>query len=92
MDKITELEKEINALKKRNERVEADKAWETSRFRIGTICVITYLTAGTVLYLIGVKDFYLGAVIPVVGFFLSTLSMPAIKKWWIKKYTQKNNS
>lgn len=90
-DKIAQLENEINALKKRNQRVENDKAWEISGLRIGTICMITYLTTGTVLFLIGVKDFYLGAIVPVAGFFLSTLSVPALKKWWIEKYLQRKN-
>ena len=85
MEKTELLEKELEAVKERNKRVEADKAWETSGFRIGMICVITYLTASAVLFLIGMKDFYLGALVPVVGFFLSTLSLPAVKEWWIRK-------
>ncbi|HLG25624.1 MAG TPA: hypothetical protein VI588_02410 [Candidatus Gracilibacteria bacterium] len=85
MEKTELLEKELEAVKERNKRVEADKAWETSGFRIGMICVITYLTASAVLFLIGIKDFYLGALVPVVGFFLSTLSLPAVKEWWIRK-------
>jgi len=90
MNELSQIQKEITAIKERNSRVEADKAWERSGFRIGTICIITYLTAAVVLYLIGVKDFYLGAFVPVVGFFLSTLSLPAIKNWWVKKYVSKN--
>ena len=84
-NRIEELEKEVQSLKARNIRVETDKAWETSGFRIGTICVITYLTAGAVLFLFGVIDFYVGALIPVIGFFLSTLSLSEVKKWWIRK-------
>lgn len=86
MNERLDLKQQIQAIHERNKRVEADKAWERSGFRIGTICIITYITAGVVLYGIGMKDFYLGALVPVAGFFLSTLSLPAIKKWWIKKY------
>ena len=82
---LQQIEKELETIKERNKRVEADKAWERSSFRIGTVCVITYLTASVVLFMIGVKDFYLAALIPTVGFFLSTLSLPVVKRWWIKK-------
>jgi len=33
-DKIQKIEREIETIKERNLRVEADKAWETSSFRI----------------------------------------------------------
>ena len=38
-----DLEKEIRSIKKRNARVEKDKAWETSLTRRLCICVLTYL-------------------------------------------------
>lgn len=38
------------------------------------------------MYSIGVEDFYFGAIIPTIGFLLSTLTIPSIKKWWIRKY------
>lgn len=80
-----DIEKEIGAIQERNARVEADKAWETSLFRKLLVSVITYIVASFALYVIGVSDFYLGAIIPTLGFFLSTLTIPTIKKWWIKK-------
>lgn len=80
------LEQELARIKERNLRVEADKTWETSLFRKLLISVITYIVAALALYSIGVDDFYLGAIIPTLGFLLSTLSLPAIKKWWLKRY------
>lgn len=80
------LEEELARIKERNLRVEADKAWETSLFRKLFISAITYVVASLALYSIGVDDFYLGAIIPTLGFLLSTLSLPAIKKWWLKRY------
>lgn len=73
-------------MKQRNLRVEADKAWETSTFRILSICVITYIIAAVVMYFIGVQNVFLNALIPTLGYFLSTQSLPAIKAWWIKVY------
>lgn len=83
--RIEELEKEITAIKNRNKDVEADKAWETSKARIFVITLITYVLASLVLYIIDIKEFFFGALIPTLGYFLSTLSLPIIKKWWVKK-------
>ena len=77
--------KEIKQIHERNKRVEAEKAWEVSVFRITLICTITYITTAIVFAVIGVKNYYLNALIPTTGFFLSTQSLPPIKKWWINK-------
>ena len=79
-----EIKKEIDLIKERNKKVEADKAWETSKFRVFSIVVMTYIITSIVFYFIGVKGFMLSAFIPTVGFYLSTQSLPFIKKWWIK--------
>ena len=84
-DKIQQLKNDVELIKKRNLRVEADKAWETSMFRILSICVITYVTATAVMYFIGVKNVWLNALVPTLGYYLSTQSLPAIKSWWIKR-------
>jgi len=77
-------EERLNKIEERNKRVELDKAWETSFVRILSVCIITYLAAFLVLYSIGVSKPYLSAIIPVLGFMLSTQSIPVIKKHWIK--------
>jgi hypothetical protein len=88
-EKIQKLEREVEAIKERNLRVEADKAWETSNFRIFSLTIITYIVATLVLYFIGAKNFLLNALVPTAGFFLSVQTLPAIKKWWIKKFLRK---
>jgi hypothetical protein len=78
------LEQEVQALKDRNARVEADKAWETSGIRAFIISASTYVIAGVTLWLIDVSKSWLTALVPTLGFYLSTLSLPPIKRWWIK--------
>ncbi len=85
-DRLERVEQDLEAIKNRNIRVQGDKAWETSLFRKILIAVITYVIASAVMYSIGVEDFYFGAIIPTIGFLLSTLTIPTIKKWWIRKY------
>lgn len=81
-----EVEKEISLLKKRNERVEADKAWERSFFRVISIALLTYVTVLFALYLMRVPTPLLNALIPPIGYILSTQSLPFIKRWWVKKF------
>lgn len=88
MEDVEQLNKEIELIKERNKRVEADKAWETSKTRVLSILVMTYIITAIVFYFIGVKNFMLSAFIPTVGFYLSTQSLPFIKKWWIGKFNK----
>ena len=86
MDEPNALAVEIAAIKERNRRVEADKAWERSGFRILSITVATYIIASVVMYAIGIANYLLSALIPAIGYFLSTQSLPIIKRWWIKRF------
>ena len=78
------VEIEIQKLKKRNARVETDKAWETSLTRRTFIAFVTYLVAAVWLHLIHESNIFLKAVVPVAGYVLSTFSIPQLKKIWIQ--------
>ncbi len=80
-----DIEDEISQIHVRNARVEAEKAWETSAFRIILVCFMTYSVTAIVFAIIGVRDFLLNALIPTLGFFVSTLSLPSLRKWWIDR-------
>lgn len=82
--KIADLENEINAIKDRNKRVEGDKSWETSLFRILLISFLIYIISSFAFFELGVKAFLLSALVPTAGYFLSTQSLPIIKKWWLE--------
>lgn len=83
------IEQEIGIIKERNDRVEADKAWETSCTRRMFIAAVTYCVALLWLNLIDETNIYLKAVVPTGGYILSTLSLPFIKKWWADTYWKK---
>lgn len=87
-EKIKQLEHEVTLLKERNRKVEADKAWETSKTRSLSIILITYIIASLVMYFIGVQKFWLDSIIPTLGFTLSIQSLPFIKKWWLKSFVK----
>ena len=77
-----DLDKEIEALKARNSRVEKDKAWEISWTRRLFIAAVTYIVAGIWLVQISDTNPWLKALVPAIGYLLSTLSIPVVKNWW----------
>jgi len=84
-ERIQKLEKEIEEIRARNLKVETDKAWETSYFRVLLISAIIYMIAVKVLYFIGSERYFLNALLPAIGYFISVQSLPFVKKWWIKR-------
>ncbi|HEY4513171.1 MAG TPA: hypothetical protein VJH06_01520 [Candidatus Paceibacterota bacterium] len=83
-DRIRKLEEEIKIIKARNLKVEGDKGWEVSATRRLFIAVSTYIVAGIWLVMIHDTFPWLKAFVPAAGYLLSTVSLPVIKKWWIK--------
>ena len=80
------LEKEIKDIKKRNARVELDKAWETSWTRRLCICVLTYVVVVLYSYTIqSTNNIFFSSLVPVIGFMLSTLSLKGVRKIWEKR-------
>ena len=80
---MNELEKRIEAIEKRNKRVETDKAWETSWIRRICIMILTYIVVIVYSYIVRKYDnILLSSLVPVSGFTLSTLSLKLIRKIW----------
>ncbi len=79
-----DIEQEIQNIKERNQKVEVDKAWEVSLTRRTFIAAVTYIIALAWLLMIHDTIPWLKAFVPVIGYILSTLSLPFIKSWWAK--------
>ncbi len=77
---------EIDELKERNKRVELDKAWETSITRRVLIMGLTYIVACFWLIHLENDKPFLNALVPMGGYFLSTLSLSFVKEWWVKNH------
>jgi hypothetical protein len=84
MKNIEEINNDILEIKERNRRVELDKAWEVSWTRRIFIMILTFVFASLWLVLINENHVFLKAIVPVLGYLLSTLSIPQLKKIWIK--------
>ena len=83
---MEELKKELDEIKLRNKRVELDKKWETSYTRKICICVLTYIVVLIYSNMVNKSNnIFLSSLVPVIGFFLSTLSLRLVRKLWEKK-------
>lgn len=83
-ERIEKLETEIARINARNRGVEADKAWETSYIRRALIAIFTYLSIGIYMWAIHIDRPWLNAIVPTIGFTLSTLTLPYFKNIWLK--------
>jgi CHASE2 domain-containing sensor protein len=84
MPQKSELLARVEQLEARNKRVEADKAWETSWQRRVAIMVLTYLVVVCYLYFVVHINPWINALVPVIGFFLSTLTVTLLKREWMR--------
>ena len=84
MTEQQQIEEELRQIQVRNKRVEADKAWETSWFRRALLVVLTYVVIGLFMQAVRIQNPWISAVVPSLGFILSTLSLEIIKKIWLK--------
>lgn len=77
------LEQRVWGIEERNERVETDKQWETSKTRKVLLVCFTYIAIGAYLWAIGVEKWWIHAIVPALGFMISTLAMPFFKRKWL---------
>jgi uncharacterized small protein (DUF1192 family) len=83
--RVAVLEEEIERIKQRNARVERDKEWEASGVRKLFLVVLTYIITSLVFWLIAIPNPFLNALIPTTAYYLSTLSLPVMKRWWMSR-------
>ena len=79
------IEQRLKFIEARNRRVEDDKAWETSWTRRTAIATLTYLVVVSYLHFVIHINPWLNALVPVIGFLLSTLAIQKAKEVWLKK-------
>ena len=79
--KLEEVEQELKAIKERNNRVELDKAWETSGTRKMCICILTYVDV--IIYSYIVRNFdniFLSSLVPVIRIYIIYIIIKIYKK------------
>lgn len=85
-DQLEALQIEVKEIELRNYEKDKGKKFEGSYTRVGFIMIITYFTLCGYMIAIGVSDPFLNAIVPTVGFNLSTWSLPWVKQIWMGLY------
>lgn len=92
MESKSDLETRVSKIEERNEKVEKEKAWETSLTRRVLLILFTYLSIGIYFNVIDVTRPWINAAVPALGFLLSTLTLPFFRKIWIDRIYKKGGS
>ena len=85
---LQDIQREIDLIKERNKRVEADKGWETSWTRRLFIAITTYLLIVIFMFVAKLEKPFIGAIVPAVAYLISVSTLPYLKKWWVSKNVQ----
>lgn len=80
-----DIEQRLAVIEARNRRVEDDKAWETSWTRRLSIMLLTYLVVAFYLRFVVHINPWINALVPVLGFLLSTLTVSLLKREWLSR-------
>lgn len=89
--KVKELEEKVSKIEQRNHKVEDNKLWETCWLRKVLIIAFTFVFASAYLYVANTTNPLLGAIVPCAGFFLSTLTINPIKKYYLNRRNKKGD-
>lgn len=84
MASLEQLENRVKEMEVHNQVKDTDKAWETSLSRRGLLIIFTYLAVGVYMNAMGISNPWINAIIPSLGFLLSTLTLGFFKKLWLK--------
>lgn len=84
MENFDQVKADLEQIKDRNRRVELDKKWETSWTRIIAIAALTYILVVVFFHFTGSSQPFINAIVPTLGFLLSTLSISLLKSFWIQ--------
>lgn len=83
--KLNQVDTRIDAIDARNKNVEVNKAWQASRVRIISITILTYVIVSLTMEFLHFDQPFTAAVIPTIGYFLSTLLLGVIRRQFTAK-------
>lgn len=83
---LPQIVQEIESIKERNNRVSREKLWEVSRTRHAAIALLMYVCMSVIFSYFGSPSPLRDALVPVLGFVLSTLSLRFIRTIWERHF------
>ena len=91
MTDLSNLEKRIIKIEQRNQKVEIEKAWEGSFLRRILLIIFTYFSVAIYFHFINIEKPWINAIVPALGFFISTLTLPVFRRIWEKYHSKTMN-
>lgn len=85
IQQLDSIQREIDVIKKRNKRVEADKAWETSWAHRILVAVLTYIVIVIFMIISRLEQPFISALVPSAAYLISMSTLSIFKKHWIKR-------
>lgn len=85
-DDVGYLEERVKRLELQLRYSELQKKWEMSKVRLLILSATTYVVIAFFMYLFEIEDPLVNAIIPGSAYILSTISVPFIRKVWVRSY------
>lgn len=79
------LQEEVEKIKERNQRVEADKGWETSKIRTAFIALVTFVLVFIFMEFSPGQAPLPNALFAVIAYWISTETYGILKNWWLNR-------
>jgi len=84
MNELEQIKRDVEEIKKRNIRVEENKAWEVSYFRKTLVTILTYIVIVLFFFFARLPNPFINALVPTLVSVLSAFSVSYFKKIWIR--------
>jgi len=85
-ERIAILEEQVQKLILLEKYIALQKKWDQSRIRITLNASGVYLVTVIFMHVLAIENPAVSALIPVFGYVITTISLPLVKKLWIKSY------
>jgi len=84
--RVLTLEEQVQKLNLMQKYDELKSKWDRSLVRIIYVSTTTYLFVAVFMFILEVDNYLVNALIPSLGYILSTQTLPSIKKAWVRYY------
>lgn len=85
-ERVSHLEETVERIRLSGKYSNLQKNWENSRIRVITVAVSMYVLTLTFMLILQVQNPIVSALLPTVGYMLSTNSIPLVRRIWVRNY------
>ncbi len=86
------LKKELDTLHDDIRTLKIQQDWNTSVLKHGLVIFMNYLIMLILMYILNIESPFISALLPTLGYAITSISLNSIKKYWIIYTYSENNS